>query len=353
MTDSDKATSQNEVVCNIVKSSIAQAQKSHNTYIEMCEKMLVQSGAQDTAEFSQKALDLAKHDAAENLKFALKIADITDEAEAVRLHDEHANRQGQEMARRVEELQMLARGEEAAAMVPEAPVAEQTASTVEVSDDISMATTASAAATAAVLSAGAVTAVVGSSAEQAGASEVQPSIEDEIEALSAKVEAEHSIEAEIEALSAKIHEAKNSEIQSEAETASVAVETPVVEEAIAELEAAVVEEVVTDVEAPVVEEVTVAVVETPEAPEIPEISIEIPSVSEIPEISIEAPVAAEMTAAASESAASVVTTDTPAGTEAEAVVENTEPAPAEDVSFDTDLSARLDAVRAMLQGSDQ
>ena len=112
MTNNNQTGIPNEIIRNLVKSSIAKAQKSHLAYIEMSENIEFQSKTSSDAAFNQKALELAKNDAEENFKFAMKIVDVTDEGEAVRLRDEHSVAQSQEMARRVAELQKMAEAKE-------------------------------------------------------------------------------------------------------------------------------------------------------------------------------------------------------------------------------------------------
>jgi hypothetical protein len=345
MTGSDKTGCQSEVICELVKSSITQAQKSHNAYIEMNEKIHAQPGSEEDGAFHQKALDLAKQDAGENFKFALKILDVSDEAEAIRLQDEHANRQSEEMARRVSELQAMAgMGAGATAaddpVAAEAPVAEET---TQSSDD-----TAKAVAAAAAVALGTGVALAADSDDGAEPENDQGSAEIS-EAVTKETASENSIEAEIEALATKIHEAKNIAAQTPAAGRDEAVQT-VAEDAAAqevvetvEETPVVVEAVEKAVEAPAAGEVAEAVVETPVTENVAETSVVVEAVAEAPvvvETVAEAPVLAEVAEAVVEAPVAEKT--------AEAVVEETEAA---SDSFDTDLSARLDAVRAMLQGS--
>ena len=111
MTDSDTTGMQNELIANLVKSSIEQAQKSHQTYVEISDKIKADTSNSSELAFNEKALDLAKYDRGENLKLALRLNDISDEQDAITTRDEHVRSQSEEMSRRVAELQAMANGQ--------------------------------------------------------------------------------------------------------------------------------------------------------------------------------------------------------------------------------------------------
>jgi hypothetical protein len=469
MTDSDITISLNEVVTNLVKSSIAQAQKSHQAYIEMSEKMLAGSGILEDGSFNQKALEVVKHEMNESLDHALKILDATTEDEALKLHDEFVSAQSAKMAMRVAELQAMAKDVEKEPVSEAEPVAD-ISNSEQSSTEFNIAT----AAVAAVSSAGIAGVALTSDDEmivsdqdvvletsEVGSNQIAAETEDSSvgtseDALLETAPTEQSvaedvepvsdelIEEEIESLAVKIHEAKNNEagnlevlevdeetitevaeaadetldvtevveVISEApviaevpevfveapviaEVPETAVEAPVVAEVpevfveapvVAEVpevfvEASVVAEVPeVSVEASVVAEVPEVSVEAPVVAEVPEVSVEAPVVAEVPEVFVEAPVVAEVsevsaevqeipeinveapaqseTAAAAAAEIRIIPEVTVAGPDAVQVPEKVAESPAvvqetagETESFDTDLSARLDAVRAMLQGS--
>ena len=426
MTDSDITISLNEVVTNLVKSSIAQAQKSHQAYIEMSEKMLAGSGILEEGSFNQKALEVVKHEMNESLNHALKILDATSEDEALKLHDEFVSAQSEKMATRVAELQAMANDGAKEPVLEAEPVTDDSNSE-QSSTEFNIATAAVAAVTSAEIVGAALAkedAPTGSEQEvvletsEAGSNQIAAEIEDNSvgtseDALVEKASSVQSvaeaaepvsddlIEEEIESLAVKIHEAKNNvtgnlevvELDEEtiaevAEAADEALDVTEVVEVISEpsmvaevpetaVEAPMVAEVPeTAVEAPMVAEVPETAVEAPVVAEVPEVAVEYPVVAEVSEIAVEASVVAEVPIEAQENPeinvealaqaetlaapaeirvipeVSVVDPDTTQvpkkAAEAPAVLQETAN---ETESFDTDLSARLDAVRAMLQGS--
>ncbi len=344
MTENENMAGRSELVTNLVKSSIEQAQKSHLAYIEISEKIFVETGVQANASFNEKALELAKNDASKNLGHALKLLDVSNDEEALKLHDAHASAQSEEMARRVAELQAMAREEEGAqaASVPETAPAPAPAVDPAGSSTASQVGTA---AMAAVAAAGA-----GAALAADNTPEEAPLPQDTAENTPFEGASEGEIEAEIEALAVKIHEVKKLEAASaglaesdvEIITEAEGGEEFSMEEAAApapEAPAAAVEETV----APEVSEV---VAETPTIADTPAVEppvqtdpVEVPSaIRAIPEVSAEPP------AMAATSAPEVAVDPAPAP-----AVD--QPAADESESFDAELSARLDAVRAMLQGS--
>ena len=106
MSDQEKISCHNEIVCNLAKSSLLQARKSHSTYVEMSEIMLAHKDGDD--EFNRQALEFARRDADANFDFAIKILDVTNTDEVVKLQKEHTARQSQVMQQR---LAALKRGE--------------------------------------------------------------------------------------------------------------------------------------------------------------------------------------------------------------------------------------------------
>ncbi len=186
--------------------------------------------------------------------------------------------------------------------------------------------------------------------------------------------------ADIEVVAPVVEEVADIEVGAPVveEIADIEVDAPVVEE-IADIEiVAPVAEEIADIEvvAPVVEEVAEVEVGAPVAEEIADIEVVAPVVEEVAEVEVGAPVAEEIAdievAAPIVEKVSDIEVDTPVAEEipdieivapvAEQVAEAAAPTtptaiavpkgPAIDPeTFDTDLSARLDAVRAMLQGS--
>ncbi|MCP4936367.1 MAG: hypothetical protein GY927_19730 [bacterium] len=367
MTDGDNNANQNTTISKLVKSSIEQAQNSHRTYVEMSERVRPDAVDASESKFNEKALDLAKYDTAENFKLALNLVDMTDEQAAISLHDEHTRAQSDEMARRVADLQLLANdhleiSETIAEPLLEPAIAD--AATPEPSVSSVTQATVSSTALAGGMGTVAATAVI---VDQPGSGDpietADPELTETIAATKEPVSEEH-MEAEIEALALKINDVENIETDTpevrefDSEDVELIVEDSVLED-VPELEIAVpiVEEVAEiKIAAPVPEEVAEVEIAAPVLEDFPELEIAAPVVEEVAEIEIAAPVPEEV--AEVEIAAPVLEDvpeleiAAPVADIAAAVPVPQEPA-IDPKAFDTDLAARLDAVRAMLQGSAQ
>ncbi len=368
MTNNNHSDVPSDIIRNLLKSSIAKAQKSHLAYIEMNENMEFKSGTSTDAAFNQKALELAKNDAQENFKFSLKILDINDDEEAVKLHDEHSAAQKEEMAKRVAELQQMAKGEvrAPASASSSEPIEEKVdekvdENKVETTAKSSTAFSSPSVATAALAAvSGAALARVETGEKSASQTPVveQDNIDASQEDLSVEiVKAESDIaddkamEAEIESLSSKIRDAKAGDSKGDVEvvpevdaslseiaTIPESVEVPAAPEVVEALpEVAAAPEVVEALpEVAAVPEVVEALPEVAAVPEVVETLPEVAAAPAVVEALPEIPAIPEVVEALPEVAATPETSEEPKG---------------DADSFDTDLSARLDAVRAMLQGS--
>ena len=422
MKDGDSAGMPGKVILDLVKSSIAKAEKSHLAYVEMSEKMIFQTGGGLVAEsdrlFNQKALDLARSDAEQHFRLAVALMDAKDEEEALRLRDAHSRIQSREMARRVAELQEMVRKKaenpSAAVATPDepeeaAPVAEKPSQEEDGPDAVGEASAAEGEGSSADISSpiassvGAAALAAVSDAASSGATSSDSSdggsgdeVSDEDIVANPVQEAEgegdgpvtdEEMEDRIKALAAKIHSVKSRRVNSGTDREDIVLDvpddsgitavapppSPAPEEAgTAAVEGqpdreeqageAVAEEDVTagdmiakegDMPAETVPEapaVTEAVMEEAPAPLMPE---EVPATAakEAPaEETVEMPVAAEETQL--ETTADRTDLSDPETSE---IVE-TAPAKSgqaldEEEEFDRDLAARLEAVRALLEGS--
>lgn len=331
MSESEKHGCQSEVVCNLVKSSLSQARKSHQTYVEMSEKMIAAEGSEH--EFKRKVLDFAKQDASANFDFALNLLDAQNLDEVIKLQDAHANQQTNEMARRVAELQAFAGGEVGHAT---------TTAQVEPAAD-NMANAVAEAAAAALLSAGVVTAAaavqgdvlqtgeldsntIAAELEQSvdfsgGAATAQPFGANGIDANTAVPSlAESDLAAEIEALAARIHEAKS------VINVSRNISDEDIAAAVAEME----------------EDEVVEIISAPPAPAQPMVEMEPAEFT--PAVIEAAPESGDLAISASDIERSAAAMPAAAAHEA-----MNEPAP-HAKNFSMDLAEQLDAVRAMIRG---
>ncbi len=344
MAEGTRNAFQSDVVYDLVKSSILQARKSHQAYIEMSEKMQAQAAEGGEAVFNEKALGLARHDAEVNFDYALSLLDIGSEEEALKLQDEHASKQGEEMSRRVAELQEMAKTSEAAAQ------SQEKIKEPEADNSAQRATVAAAAALGAAAAGSALTGAGNVGNAEQGADGAMASAEAEAK----------DIEAEIEALSAKIHNAKHAQPATSEAVAPVEEEETILKVseaatidpvATAETPAVVAEQTATsEAVAPVEEEETILRV-SEAASVAPAATVETPAVAtEMAQAVVEKPDMPEGTQAVVETPA---TGDAESGTAAPSA--SSEPlataATSTSEEFDAELSARLDAVRAMLQGS--
>ena len=328
MTDGDTNANQSATISKLVKSSIEQAQNSHRTYVDMSERVRPETIDASEIEFNEKALDLAKYDAAENFKLALNLIDMTDEQAAISLHDERTRAQSEEMAKQVADLQSLANDysvtSDSIAEPVAAPAITDAATTEPVDSPVTQAAVSSAALVGVMGTVAATTAIVDQVNSSDPVETAAPELVETIVTTDETVSEEH-MEAETEALASKIHDVENVETDTlevrEFDSADVELmpEEPVLED-VPELEIA----------APVIEEVAELEVAAPVVEEVAELEVAAPLIEEVAELAVAAPVA-DMAAAVPETQESAI----------------------DPKSYDTDLAARLDAVRAMLQGSAQ
>ncbi len=309
MTDGDNNANQNAIISELVKSSIEQAQKSHKTFVEMSERVRPDAVDANEKEFNEKALGLAKYDAAEHFKLALNLNDMTDEQAAISYHDDHTKTHCVEMAKRVADLHSLVNSQSETADPITEPEIEPAATDVIEPTPGDSPMTQAAVSSAALAGVMGTAAIVGQASSSEAIEAATPALVEPIATIDEPVSEEH-MEAEIEALASKIHDVENIETDTpevrefDSELVEPIDEEPKLED-VPELEAAPIDEEVAEVEvatpvveevaevevaAPVVEEVAELEVATPVAEEVAELEVAAPVVEEVAEVEVAAPV---------------------------------------------------------------